>query len=149
MPGIDGIELQHRLKGLSIKLRVILMTGDADVPMAIQAMKAGAVDFVEKPFDEQVLLCAIEGTFSTAAHTEPENAKISKVNDKLQSLSTREKQVLEGLLAGYPNKTIAYDLNLSTRTIEVPRANLMLKMGAENLRDLIKMTIAANMSSAK
>ncbi|WP_040579864.1 response regulator FixJ [Methyloferula stellata] len=143
MPGIDGLELQRRLKGLDINLPFIIMTGHADVPLAVEAMKAGAIDFIEKPFDDELLLSAINtalARFSEAGHRE---AEIAQIQTKLQSLSARERQVLQGLLAGHPNKTIAYDLNLSPRTVEVHRANVMTKMGATSLSDLIRMSLLA------
>lgn len=143
MPGIDGLELQRRLKALDIKLPMIIMTGHADVPLAVEAMKAGAVDFIEKPFDDDLLLSAINtalARYSEAGHRE---AEIAQIQSKLQSLSAREQQVLQGLLAGHPNKTIAYDLNLSPRTVEVHRANVMTKMAASSLSDLIRMALLA------
>lgn len=145
MPGIDGLELQRRLKGLDVNLPFIIMTGHADVPLAVEAMKAGAIDFIEKPFDDQLLLSAINtalARFSEAGHRE---AEIAQIQTKLQSLSAREQQVLQGLLAGHPNKTIAYDLTLSPRTVEVHRANVMTKMGASSLSDLIRMSLLAKM----
>jgi two-component system, LuxR family, response regulator FixJ len=143
MPGIDGLELQRRLKGLDVNLPFIIMTGHADVPLAVEAMKAGAIDFIEKPFDDQSLLSAINtalARFSEAGHRE---AEVAQIQTKLQSLSAREQQVLQGLLAGHPNKTIAYDLTLSPRTVEVHRANVMTKMGATSLSDLIRMSLLA------
>jgi two-component system, LuxR family, response regulator FixJ len=143
MPGIDGLELQRRLKGLDINLPFIIMTGHADVPLAVEAMKAGAIDFIEKPFDDELLLSAINtalARFSEEGHRE---AEIAQIQTKLQSLSARERQVLQGLLAGHPNKTIAYDLTLSPRTVEVHRANVMTKMGATSLSDLIRMSLLA------
>lgn len=145
MPGIDGLELQRRLKTLDINLPFIIMTGHADVPLAVEAMKAGAIDFIEKPFDDELLLSAINtalARFSEAGHRE---AEITQIQTKLQSLSAREQQVLQGLLAGHPNKTIAYDLSLSPRTVEVHRANVMTKMGASSLSDLIRMSLLAKM----
>ncbi len=147
MPGVDGLELQRRLKGLDINLPFIIMTGHADVPLAVEAMKAGAIDFIEKPFDDDLLLSAINtalARFSEAGHRE---AEIAQIQTKLQSLSAREQQVLQGLLAGHPNKTIAYDLNLSPRTVEVHRANVMTKMGATSLSDLIRMSLLAKIPS--
>jgi two-component system response regulator FixJ len=145
MPGIDGLELQRRLKGLDVNLPFIIMTGHADVPLAVEAMKAGAIDFIEKPFDDKLLLSAIDTAltrFTEAGHRE---AEIAQIQTKLQSLSAREQQVLQGLLVGHPNKTIAYDLNLSPRTVEVHRANVMTKMGATSLSDLIRMSLLAKM----
>ncbi|HEY0146796.1 MAG: response regulator FixJ [Methylovirgula sp.] len=143
MPGIDGLELQRRLKALGVHLPVIIMTGHADVPLAVEAMKAGAVDFIEKPFDDELLLSAIRlalDRYNELGHHETE---VVQIQTRLQSLSPRERQVLDGLLAGYPNKTIAYDLKLSPRTVEVHRANVMMKMGADSLSGLVRMAVQA------
>ncbi len=144
MPGIDGLELQRRLKALGVHLPVIIMTGHADVPLAVEAMKAGAVDFIEKPFDDELLLSAIRlalDRYNELGHHETE--RVVQIQTRLQSLSPRERQVLDGLLAGYPNKTIAYDLKLSPRTVEVHRANVMMKMGADSLSGLVRMAVQA------
>jgi two-component system response regulator FixJ len=143
MPGVDGLELQRRLKELGVHLPVIIITGHADVPLAVEAMKAGAIDFIEKPFDDELLLGAIRvalDRYDEIGHRETEAAQIQA---KLQSLSAREREVLDGLLAGYPNKTIAYDLKLSPRTVEVHRANVMTKMGATSLSALVRMALLA------
>ena len=143
MPGLDGLELQRRLKEMGVEMPMIIMTGHADVPLAVQAMKAGAVDFIEKPFDDELLLSSIRvalGQFEKAGRS---GAEITQIQAKIETLSSREMQVLEGLLAGYPNKTIAYDLNLSHRTVEVHRANVMTKMGAGSLSDLVRMAMLA------
>jgi two-component system response regulator FixJ len=143
MPGIDGLELLRRLKQLNVSLPVIIMTGHADVPLAVEAMKAGAVDFIEKPFDDEQLLSAIRVALDGFDETGRREAELAHIQAKLQSLSARERQVLDGLLAGHPNKTIAYDLNLSARTVEVHRANVMTKMGATSLSDLVRMALVA------
>ena len=143
MPGMDGLELQQRLKEMGIGMPIIVMTGHADVPLAVQAMKAGAVDFIEKPFNDDVLLSAVRIALKIHEKGDISTAETSQVQTKLDSLSTRERQVLEGLLAGHPNKTIAYDLSLSPRTVEVHRANVMTKMGANSLSELVRMTVLA------
>jgi two-component system, LuxR family, response regulator FixJ len=143
MPGIDGLELQRRLKALGIHLPVIIMTGHADVPLAVEAMKAGAVDFIEKPFDDAVLLSAIRAALDRYNELDHQDAEAVQIQTRLQSLSPRERQVLDGLLAGHPNKTIAYDLKLSPRTVEVHRANVMMKMGANSLSALVRMAVQA------
>ena len=142
MPGIDGLELQRRLKRRGIRLPVIIMTGHADVPLAVEAMKEGAVDFIEKPFDDEVMLDAIR-TALRQLNEGGEDAETAKTQTKLESLSARERQVLDGLLAGHPNKTIAYDLGLSSRTVEVHRANVMTRMGARSLSELVRMVLRA------
>ncbi len=141
MPGIDGLELQRRLHELGVKLPVIIMTGHADVPLAVEAMKAGAIDFIEKPFDDELLLSAIRIALDRYSEAGERDAEVAQIEERLQSLSPREHQVLVGLLAGHPNKTIAYDLNLSPRTVEVHRANVMTKMCAASLSDLIRMAL--------
>ncbi len=143
MPGIDGLELQRRLKALAVHLPVITMTGHANVPMAVEAMKAGAVDFIEKPFDDELLLSAIRVALDRYSAVGHRDVEVEQIQARLQSLSPRERQVLDGLLAGHPNKTIAYDLKLSPRTVEVHRANVMMKMGANNLSSLVRMALVA------
>jgi two-component system response regulator FixJ len=144
MPGLDGIALQRRLKEIGITLPVVIMTGHADVPLAVEAMKAGAVDFIEKPFDDEVLLSAIREALSRQGETARIDAERGQIRARIDALSDRERQVLDGLVAGHPNKTIAYDLQLSPRTVEVHRANLMIKMGANSLSDLVRMALMAN-----
>jgi len=143
MPGIDGLALQRRLKEIGITLPVIIMTGHADVPLAVEAMKAGAIDFIEKPFDDQVLLSAIQVALTRQGATGQRDAEAKQILAKIDALSERERQVLDGLVAGHPNKTIAYDLDLSPRTVEVHRANLMTKMGANSLSELVRMVVIA------
>ncbi len=143
MPGIDGLELQRRLKTLGVHLPMIIMTGHADVPLAVEAMKAGAVDFIEKPFDDELLLSAIRVALDRYNELGHHETEVVQIQAKLQSLSPRERQVLDGLLAGHPNKTIAYDLKLSPRTVEVHRANVMMKMGADSLSGLVRMAVQA------
>lgn len=143
MPGMDGLELQQRLKELGVDMPVIVMTGHADVPLAVQAMKAGAVDFIEKPFDDDVLLSSVRIALKIHERAGQSNAETAHIQAKLDALSAREKQVLDGLLAGHPNKTIAYDLSLSPRTVETHRANVMTKMGASSLSELVRMSMLA------
>lgn len=139
MPGIDGLELQRQLNERRIGLPVIVMTGHGDVPLAVEAMKAGAIDFLEKPFNEEVLLSAIRTAVNRHAEDARRYDEAAAVAEKLACLSAREAEVLDGLLAGRPNKTIAYDLSISVRTVEVHRAHLMAKMGATNLSELLRM----------
>ena len=148
MPEIDGLELQRRLKGLHINLPMIIMTGHADVRLAVEAMKAGAVDFIEKPFDDDVLLAAIRLALDRYDKTGEKEMEVARTQAKLDGLTSREREVLQGLLSGYPNKTIAYDLKLRPRTVEVHRANVMTKMGASSLSDLVRMVLNANALSA-
>lgn len=145
MPGIDGLALLKRLKELGITLPVVIMTGHADVPLAVEAMKGGAVDFIEKPFDDEVLLSAIRVALNRHGEAGQRDAETVRILAKIESLSERERQVLDGLIAGHPNKTIAYDLELSPRTVEVHRANVMIKMGASSLSDLVRMALMAKL----
>ena len=141
MPDMTGIELLHELKSRACSLPAIVITGHGDVPLAVEAMKAGAIDFIEKPFDEEAILHAVRTALERSGSQE--RGAGPAVAAKLASLSERERQVLEGLVAGHPNKTIAYDLGISPRTVEVYRANLMTKMQAKSLSELIRMTILA------
>jgi len=143
MPGIDGLELLRRLNSQGSHLPVVVMTGHADVALAVAAMKEGAADFIEKPFPDEMLLAAIAAAFERGRKTGGPGREMTEVRRRLATLTVREKQVLDGLLAGHPNKTIAYDLGISPRTIEVHRANVMTKMGASSLSELVRMVISA------
>lgn len=143
MPGMDGLELQRQLKARKVGLPVIVITGHADVPLAVEAMKAGAVDLIEKPFSDDSLLIAIRTALDHHAENAERDNEVTDIRRRLESLSPREREVLDGLLAGLPNKTIAYDLNISARTVEVHRANLMTRMGAGSLADLVRMAFLA------
>lgn len=144
MPEMTGIELLQALKSKSCTLSAIVITGHGDVPLAVEAMKAGAVDFIEKPFDDNAILSAVQAALRRAGKEEGGDG--AAVAARLASLSERERQVLEGLIAGHPNKTIAYDLGISPRTVEVYRANLMAKMEAKSLSELVRMAIVANIA---
>jgi two-component system response regulator FixJ len=141
MPGLSGIDLLRRLRELNIALPVIVITGHGDVPLAVEAMKFGAVDFLEKPFDDEILLGAVRSALNTRASDQERQALKAAINDRVSSLSNRERDVLEGLVAGNPNKTIAYDLGISPRTVEIYRANVMTKMQATSLSDLVRMAL--------
>lgn len=143
MPGLDGLGLQRELKARGVRLPVIVMTGHADVGLAVQAMKAGAVDFLEKPFDDEALMSAIRVALERHAKDARADEELASIRQRLAALSPREREVLEGLVAGLPNKTIAYDLGISARTVEVHRANLMARMGAGSLADLVRMAFLA------
>jgi two-component system response regulator FixJ len=141
MPGVDGIELQRRLKSMGVALPVIVITGHGDIALAVEAMKAGAVDFIEKPFEDEVLIAAIKTALSRRAGDRERAARIAEVHQRLGLLSGRERQVLDGLVAGKPNKIIAHDLGISARTVEIYRANVMTKMQADSLSALVRMTL--------
>lgn len=143
MPGMDGLELQSRLKSMNIALPVIVITGHGDIGLAVRAMKAGAVDFIEKPFDDDILLAAIRSALARNLHNVEREAQVAEIGRRLSSLSDRERDVLEGLVAGKPNKIIAHGLGISARTVEVYRANVMTKMRADSLSELVRMAILA------
>ena len=147
MPDMTGIELLQQLRAKACKLPAIVITGHGDVALAVEAMKAGAVDFIEKPFDETAILNAVQSALNRDSNAEGSDAGV--VVGKLATLSERERQVLEGLVAGHSNKTIAHDLGISPRTVEVYRANLMTKMGAQSLSELIRMAIIGEISPAR
>ena len=147
MPGMTGIELLQQLRSRACHLPAIVITGHGDVPLAVEAMKAGAVDFIEKPFDQEAILHAVQAALERGV--EGEGREDPAIAAKLATLSERERQVLEGLVSGHPNKTIAYDLGISPRTVEVYRANLMTKMDAHSLSELIRMAIIAKVAPAR
>jgi two-component system response regulator FixJ len=146
MPGIDGLEFLRRLKASGAAIPVIVMTGHADIGLAVEAMKQGAVDFVEKPFDDERLLAAIHAALERRATSRAAQDQAREIRARMEALSDREEQVLEGLLAGKPNKVIAADLGISPRTVEVYRANVMAKMRAGNLSELVRMALTARAS---
>ena len=143
MPEISGIDLLRRVKAQDADVPVIMITGHGDIALAVEAMKIGAADFLEKPFNDDQLLDAVRATLSRDASVAERKAEVAEINDKLATLSNREQQVLEGLVAGNANKTIAFDLGISPRTVEIYRANLMTKMAATSLSDLVRMTMMA------
>ena len=149
MPGISGLELQRQLKARQIGFPVIVMTGHGDVTLAVEAMKAGAIDFIEKPFHDETLLSAIRTAMNRYAQASGRDIQAAAITAKLQTLTAREHEVLDGLVSGHPNKTIAYDLQISARTVEVHRANLMTKMGAANLSDLVRMVFLVRAAAAE
>jgi two-component system response regulator FixJ len=143
MPEIDGVELLRRLSEMAVSLPVIVITGHGDVPLAVEAMKLGAVDFLEKPFEDATLLSAVRSALNRHHEDDERHAKKADIQEKLAALSPRERQVLDGLVAGHANKTIAFDLGISPRTVEVYRANVMTKMLATSLSDLVRMSLIA------
>jgi two-component system response regulator FixJ len=145
MPEMDGLELQERLKTRGRSFPMIVITGHADVPLAVRAMKAGAVDFIEKPFASETMIDSLEGALSRLTSPHERDPATAAGAEKLALLSTREREVLGGLLAGLPNKSIAYDLEISPRTVEIYRARVMSKMGARSLSELIRIALAAGM----
>lgn len=146
MPDMDGLELQKQLTEMQLNFPVVIVTGHADVAIAVRAMKAGAVDFIEKPFNDETLLSAIRIAVDRQARDVHRDGEVAAIQARLNTLSPREREVLDGLVAGHPNKTIAYDLKISARTVEVHRANLMTKMGAASLSELVRMAFVVRSS---
>jgi two-component system, LuxR family, response regulator FixJ len=146
MPGMNGIELVAKLKSSGASCPVILITGHGDVALAVEAMKAGAVDFIEKPFDDAVLLGSIRAALDACASAPDDgSAKKKDAEARLAELSPRERDVLQGLVAGKINKVIAHELGISPRTVEVYRANLMAKTGARSMSELMRLALAAGL----
>jgi two-component system, LuxR family, response regulator FixJ len=145
MPQLSGIELLRRLKSMSIELPVIVMTGHGDVALAVDAMKEGAIEFLEKPFDDGVLLRAVRLALDRYGKEAKKDEEKTQIRKKLNSLSQREREVLEGLIAGHPNKIIASDLKISPRTVEIYRAHVMTKMDANSLSELVRMGLLAGL----
>jgi two-component system response regulator FixJ len=143
MPEMNGLELVRRLKARDVALPIIMITGHGDVPLAVEAMKAGVVDFLEKPFDEESLLGAIRSALADRSKTDEDHADRERVRQVLESLSPREHEVLDGVIAGKLNKVIAHELSISPRTVEVYRANVMSKTGARGLSELVRMVLLA------
>ena len=143
MPGISGVDLLHRLRELGVQMPVIVITGHGDVQLAVEAMKIGARDFIEKPFDDELLLSAVRNALNDVGRKAQHGAERSALLERLTSLTNRERDVLQGLVAGKPNKIVAYDLGISPRTVEIYRANVMTKMGAGSLSALVRMALIA------
>ncbi|MGY4467567.1 two-component system response regulator FixJ [Bradyrhizobium sp. LB9.1b] len=145
MPGLDGIELLKRMKAQHSPFPILIMTGHGDVPLAVEAMKLGAVDFLEKPFEDDRLTAMIETAIRQAVPAAKSDAIAQDIAARVASLSPRERQVMEGLVAGLSNKLIARDYDISPRTIEVYRANVMTKMQAGSLSELVRLAMCAGM----
>lgn len=145
---MSGIELLRRLKELDVGVPVIVMTGHGDVPLAVDAMKTGAIDFLEKPFDDEVLLTSVRTALAQRDGDRRRSGERAEIESRLAVLSPRERDVLSGLVSGRANKQIAYDLGISPRTVEIYRANLMNKMQAGSLSELVRMALIAGMLGA-
>lgn len=143
MPEMDGIEVQQALNERGVTMPVIVLTGHGDVSVAVKAMRGGAVDFLEKPFEAETLLGAIEAAFERLEQSKGSVARANDARVALAALTSREREVLDGLVQGLPNKTIAYDLGISPRTVEVHRANVMTKLNARSLSDALRIAFAA------
>jgi two-component system, LuxR family, response regulator FixJ len=145
MPDVSGIELLRRLKELKIGVPVIVITGHGDIALAVEAMKMGAADFFEKPFDDDLLVASVRAALRQREDQSKRGAERAEVEHRISSLSPREKDVLAGLIDGRANKQIAFDLGISPRTVEIYRANLMNKMQADSLSDLVRMALISEM----
>jgi len=145
MPGLDGIELLKWMKAQQSPFPIVIMTGHGDVPLAVEAMKLGAVDFLEKPFDDDRLTAMIDSAIRQAEPAAKNEAVAQDIAARVASLSPRERQVMEGLIAGLSNKLIAREYDISPRTIEVYRANVMTKMQANSLSELVRLALRAGM----
>jgi two-component system response regulator FixJ len=146
MPGRSGIELVEEMKRRGADVPVIVITGHADVPLAIQAMHAGVADFIEKPFDDELLLSALRRALAQQAGKAEAQEERSAILERIATLSGREREVMDGLVAGEANKAIAFDLGISARTVEVYRANVMMKMQTKTLSELVRMVTISRMS---
>ena len=145
MPNMSGVDLLRKLNELQIALPVIVITGHGDVQLAVEAMKIGAADFIEKPFDDETLLNAVRAALARWEDKSKEISERGSYVEKLETLSSRERDVLGGLIAGKANKVIAFDLGISPRTVEIYRANVMTKTGANSLPELVRMAVLAGL----
>lgn len=141
MPEMTGLDLIRRLRAEGVAHPVIVMTGHADVPLAIEAMRLGVSDFIEKPFDDELLVASIQTAMKAGVALSQRESDRASISERMASLSPREAEVLQGLVAGKPNKVIAFDLGISARTVEVHRAHVMMKMNARSLSDLVRMSL--------
>jgi two-component system, LuxR family, response regulator FixJ len=149
MPDMSGIELLRRLKELKIGVPVIVITGHGDIALAVEAMKIGAADFFEKPFDDDLLVASVRAALQQQKDQTKRGAERAEIEHRIATLSPREKDVLTGLIEGRANKQIAFDLGISPRTVEIYRANLMNKMQADSLSGLVRMALLADMLSSE
>lgn len=145
MPEMDGLQVQSAMADRGIDMPVIVLTGHGDVTVAVQAMKAGAVEFLEKPFEKAALLAALERAFARLERSDNRDLEEREARTRIAALTPREREILVGLAKGYPNKTIAYDLGCSSRTVEVHRASLMYKLDVQSLSDLLRIAFAAGL----
>jgi two-component system, LuxR family, response regulator FixJ len=148
MPGLSGMDLLRRLRDIQIALPVIVITGHGDVPLAVDAMKFGAIDFLEKPFDDDVLLAAVRSALDRSEASAARDTERAEIRARIATLTQRERDVLHGLVAGNPNKIIAFNLEISPRTVEIYRANVMTKMKAGSLSELVRMALSAGFTKS-
>lgn len=146
MPGMDGIALQDELASRGVQIPVIVMTGHGDVPLAVRAMKAGAIDFLEKPFDDERLIASVHAALEIGQKQYADGVRAAGAQDSIATLTERERDVFLLLVAGHPNKVVAHKLDISPRTVEVHRGHIMDKTKARNLADLVRIALAAGLS---
>ena len=149
MPEMDGLQIQQEMVKRGIDMPVVILTGHGDIAVAVKAMRAGAVNFIEKPYEKEELLCAVEEAFELLDRSHDKVMKSSEAKIRLASLTGRERDVLNGLVAGYPNKTIAYDLGISPRTVEIYRANMMEKLRVRSLSEALRIAFIADQTVAE
>lgn len=149
MPGMDGLAVQRGMAAQGIKLPVVVVTAHGDVALAVQAMKAGACDFIEKPYDADVILQAAEAALARGDEARARARDAEEAASRVAALTPREAEVLQGLVAGQPNKVIAFDLGVSPRTVEVHRANLMAKLGARSLSEAVRIALSAGLRAGR
>lgn len=143
MPEMNGLQLVRTLRELGVKLPVVMITGHADVPIAVEAMKAGVTDFIEKPFGDDVIIEAVNAAIAKAAHVGQESVRQAEARGRLETLTERERQVMRGVVGGNSNKIIAEQLGISPRTVDIYRANVMTKTRSTSLSELVRLSIAA------
>ena len=148
MPGLSGVDLLRQLKARGSTMPVIVITGHGDIQLAVEAMKIGAADFLEKPFDDEALLASVNTALGRLEKDAQRETERTDLHNRLAALSVREREVLEGLVAGKANKMIAYDLGISPRTVEIYRAHVMTKMNAGSLSELVRMALLAGVLNA-
>jgi two-component system response regulator FixJ len=144
MPDMNGLDLVRKISSISPQIPSIIVTGHGDIPMAVEAMKAGAVDFIEKPFEEAVIIEAVRRAAERLADSSAGTLSVDDIRSRIGSLSERERQILAAVVAGQPNKAIAFNLDISPRTVEVHRANVMTKMRARSLPELVRMSLTVS-----
>ena len=146
MPEIDGLELIRRLDSLGVALPIIVITGHADVPLAVEAMKAGVLDFIEKPYDDGIMVGGVRAALARLGETQARESERTEFRRRIEGLTQRERQVMDGLVLGKANKVIAYDLDISQRTVEIYRAHVMTKTQARSLSELVRMAMLAGVA---